>query len=119
MTTIYMDTQKYSGVQHLIKSAIDGEIARLELALSQAQVRLLHFENKYNIESEQFIATMTAEDLEGRDDEYVQWAGEYRLWQRLQQKLDQLRGIEYRDSNGLRSHTLKPPYFQTQAVDLD
>lgn len=104
MTTIYLDTQKYSDTQQLIKSAIDSEIARLELALSQAQERLRHFEDKYNIKSEQFIATMSAEDLEGHDDEYVQWAGEYRLWQRLHEKLNRLRGIEYRDSNVLRAH---------------
>jgi hypothetical protein len=39
---------------------------------------------------------MTAEDLVGGDDEYVHWAGEYRLRQRLLQKLDALRGINFR-----------------------
>jgi hypothetical protein len=75
----------------LAKSAIDSEIARLELALMSARKRLLSFESKYNVTPDHFIVAMTAEDLEGGDDEYVQWAGEYRLWQRLQQKLDQLR----------------------------
>src|SRR5262245_33561555 len=37
--------------------------------------------------SEHFIVEMTAEDLEGKDDEYVHWAGEYKLMQRLQDKL--------------------------------
>jgi parvulin-like peptidyl-prolyl isomerase len=103
-TTIYMDSREYADTQQLVKSAIDGEIARLELALALARQRLAPFEEKYGVTSEQFIDTMAAEDLEGRDDEYVQWAGEYRLWQRLQQKLNQLRGIEYRDSNLLRLH---------------
>jgi hypothetical protein len=103
-TTIYMDSREYADTQQLVKSAIDGEIARLELALALARQRLAPFEEKYGVTSEQFIDTMAAEDLEGRDDEYVQWAGEFRLWQRLQQKLNQLRGIEYRDSNLLRSH---------------
>ena len=103
-TTIYMDIREYADTQQLVKSAIDGEIARLELALAMARQRLDPFEEKYGVTSEQFIDTMVAEDLEGRDDEYVQWAGEYLLWQRLQQKLNQLHGIEYRDSNLLLSH---------------
>jgi hypothetical protein len=102
MTTIYIDAQQSRETRHLVQSAIEGEIGRLELALTSARRRLLPFETKYNVSSEQFISTMSAEDLEGQDDEYVQWAGEYRLWQRLQEKLKQLREIEYRDSSLLR-----------------
>lgn len=100
--TIYIDSSKHDETARLVKSAIDSEIARLELALTAAHERLLPFEQKYNVTSEQFISSMTAEDLTGRDDEYVQWAGEYKLWQRLQNKLDQLSGIEYRDPALLR-----------------
>ena len=39
--------------------------------------RLATFEEKYGVTSEHFLAVMTAEDLEGKDDEYVHWAGEY------------------------------------------
>jgi hypothetical protein len=45
---------------------------------------------------------MVAEDLQGGDDEYVQWAGEYRLAQRLREKLHRLREIEYSDSGVLQ-----------------
>lgn len=38
---------------------------------------------------------MTAEDLQGGDDEYVQWAGEYKLMQRLEQKLAQLKDLRF------------------------
>jgi len=38
---------------------------------------------------------MAAEDLEGGDDEYVRWAGEYKLIQRLQEKLLKLQEISY------------------------
>lgn len=102
MTTIYMDTGKHSDTQQLVKSAIDGEIIRLEMALEAAHRRLLVFEEKYGVTSEKFMMTLSAEDLEGQDDEYVQWAGEYQLWQRLQEKVNRLQGIEYRDSNILQ-----------------
>jgi hypothetical protein len=37
--------------------------------------------------------------LEGKDDEYVHWAGEYKLMQRLQDKLRKLQEISYHDPN--------------------
>ena len=40
---------------------------------------------------------MTAEDLAGGDDEYVRWAGEFRLMERLQAKLQRLQEVEYSD----------------------
>jgi hypothetical protein len=49
------------------------------------------------------IAEMTAEDLEGKDDEYVHWAGEYKLTQRLQDKLRKLQEISYHDPNLLHA----------------
>lgn len=64
---------------------------RLELALESAGKRLAPFEQKYRTTSAKFIATMSAEDLQGGDDEYVQWAGEYKLMQRLEEKLRQLK----------------------------
>jgi len=98
MSTIYVEpAQKASEVLSLIQSAIEGEIARLELALKMARERLAPFERKYGVTSEYFISEMAAEDLEGGDDEYVRWAGEYRLMQRLQEKLEQLREISYGD----------------------
>jgi len=41
------------------------------------------------------MSEMAAEDLEGGDDEYVRWAGEYKLIQRLQERLLKLQEISY------------------------
>jgi hypothetical protein len=93
---IYIKSKQEMGnVLPLVKSAIDAEIARLELASEMAAKRLLPFEKKYNVTSEYFIANLAAEDLEGHDDEYVSWAGEFELKQRLEKKLKLLQGIEY------------------------
>lgn len=104
MTTLYIEsTPEAPPVYHLVRSAIDGEIKRLELALALARKRLEPFERKYGVTSSYFVEEMAAEDLAGHDDEYVQWAGEYALMQRLQQKLRQLREIDYGDSSLLRA----------------
>ena len=98
MSTITIETpEKANDIRSLVQSAIDGEIAKVELSLTLAHKRLVPFERKYRVSSEHFLSEMAAEDLEGGDDEYVRWAGEYQLMQRLQAKLERLRGIEYRD----------------------
>lgn len=97
--TLYIKSKKSSGnVLPLVKSAIDAEIVKLELALEMANKRLLSFEEKYNVTSQYFLTHMAAEDLAGSDDEYVNWAGEYKLKLRLEEKLRQLREIDYDNS---------------------
>jgi len=96
VVTLRMEpTSRAKRVLPLVQAAVEGEIARLELAIAQAQKRLKPFEEKYDVSSEHFVAEMAAEDLEGGDDEYVQWAGEYKLLQRLHDKLQNLREIRY------------------------
>jgi len=104
MTTIYVKpVQEAEDVLHLIRSAVESEIARLELGLKLAMRRLVPFEEKYGITSDYFIAEMAAEDLDGQDEEYVHWAGEYKLMQRLQEKLRKLQEIDYDDPSLLQS----------------
>jgi len=104
MSTIYVKPERKSDeVLGLVRSAVKEQVARLELGLDQAEKRLAPFETKYGVSSDYFISEMTAEDLEGGDDEYVSWAGEYRLVERLKRKLEQLREIEYGDSDHLQS----------------
>ena len=96
MSTIYVEpAQKAGEVLYLVQSAIKSEMAKLELGLEMARKRLAPFEQKYGVSSEHFIAEMAAEDLAGGDDEYVHWAGEYGLMQRLEEKLRQLGEIGY------------------------
>ena len=82
----------------LIRSAIESEIAKLQLALQTASKRLIPYEKKYGVTSDHFITKMVAEDLDGGDDEYVDWAGEYKLMQRLKHRLQRLQEIQYVDS---------------------
>ncbi len=97
MTILYVEPrQQAKEIMPLVRSAVESQIVKLELALKLADKRLRPFEQKYGVASDYFISEMTAEDLAGGDDEYVHWAGEYRLRQRLLQKLNALRGIDFR-----------------------
>ncbi len=103
MSVLYVEPmERAPQLLPLVRAAIDAELVRLQLAIRLAGERLLPFEKKYAVSSEHFMAEMTAEDLQGGDDEYVQWAGEYRLKQQLEEKLSRLQEVEYGNSDVLR-----------------
>jgi hypothetical protein len=68
-------------------------------ALAQYRQRLIHsmqrtneylraFEEWYNISTQRFLAEYAAEDLEGGDREYVEWAGEAAILEKLTAELE-------------------------------
>ena len=82
-------------VQNLVRAAIDSEIKNLKRSINKTNKLLKEFETKYQVSSDFFLSNWTAEDLEGRDDEYVNWAGEIKIKQKLVNALQKLEGIEY------------------------
>ncbi|MFB2975527.1 hypothetical protein [Microseira sp. BLCC-F43] len=79
----------------MLKDAIAKKIARLEHSRKVTKEKLEKFEKKYNVTSEQFIKEWAAEDLEGKDMEYVEWAGEYHCLVNLEEDLNILKSLEY------------------------
>jgi hypothetical protein len=82
-------------VQNLVRAAINSEIKNLKRSIDKTNKFLQEFETKYQVSSDFFLSNWTAEDLEGRDDEYVIWAGEIKIKKRLVNALQKLEGIEY------------------------
>jgi hypothetical protein len=73
-----------------ILSAIEAYKARLRANISRTRRRLAAFEERYEVNTSHFLQTMTAEDLEGGDIEYVNWAGEAKLLAGLEEELAEL-----------------------------
>ena len=92
---IKSDLPDIENIQNLIKTAIESEIKNLQRSLSKTNQILLKFEEKYQVSSDFFIDYWTAEDLEGGDDEYVSWAGEIQIKNKLINALQKLETIEY------------------------
>ena len=78
-----------------VLSAIEAYKARLQAAVARGRRRLVAFEEKYHVDTATFLADWAAEDLEGGDMEYVEWAGEARLLERLEQELGELEQARY------------------------
>ena len=94
MAEIVLKTNRPDKATQVLREALETEASRLRYSLNLAKKRLKRFENKYNISSDTFINEWSAEDLKGEDLEYVEWAGEYQLFSRLNERLVVLKSIE-------------------------
>jgi hypothetical protein len=94
MTEIILKTNAPDKAADILKEALATEASRIKYSLNLAKKRLERFETKYNISSAKFINEWSAEDLKGEDMEYVEWAGEYQLFSRLNERLEVLESIE-------------------------
>ena len=94
MAEIILKTDEPDKAVQILREALETETLRLKYSLNLAKKRLKRFEVKYNISSVKFMNEWSAEDLKGKDLEYVEWAGEYQLFSRLSERLVVLKSIE-------------------------
>ena len=94
MADIKIHTEHTSS-KNVLAEAVQAEKNRITYALQLGQKKINYFEKKYKVSSQVFLRDWTAENLEGKDIEYVEWAGEAKLQARLRERLAILKGIEY------------------------
>jgi len=70
--------------------AIESYRIRLLGGIERTRRRLSHFEQRYSVDTAHFMQEWAAEDLDGGDIEYVEWAGEARLLEGLKAELSAL-----------------------------
>jgi predicted RNase H-like nuclease (RuvC/YqgF family) len=75
--------------------ALESYKTQLQAGIERTKARLAQFEQRYGVDTAHFLREMTAEDLEGGDLEYVEWAGEAKLLERLEAKLTELKHACY------------------------
>jgi hypothetical protein len=95
MTEIILRSADIPKAVTVIRNAIDQEISRLEKGTERSLGRLKQFEERYQVSSSEFAEHFAAEDLVGQDLEYVEWMGEYRLFQQLVEDLALLKNVTY------------------------
>ena len=94
MAQIIMHTDVPDKAVQVVKEALATETSRIEHSLDLVERKLKKFEKKYNVSSKEFINEWSAEDLRGKDMEYVEWAGEYKLFSRLNDRFHVLKSIK-------------------------
>ena len=86
---LVIELREKTGAQPVLQ-AIESYKARLRAGIERTQRRLAQFEQRYGVDTAHFLQEMTAEDLEGGDLEYVEWAGEAKLLKGLEAELTEL-----------------------------
>jgi hypothetical protein len=89
-----IELKEKGGAQPVLQ-AIESYKARLRASIERTKRSLAEFEQRYDVGTDHFLREMTAEDLEGGDLEYVEWAGEAKLLQGLEAELAELEHARY------------------------
>lgn len=95
MTTLHIKSDSDNEAIDIIKTAIDAEIKRLEMGLQKTERQISKFEDEYKISSEIFLKQFSAEDMKNGDAEYVAWAGELKIKERILKNITRLKEIQY------------------------
>ena len=72
----------------------DARVLLLEAGMRQTQRRLRDFEAQFSMATADFVHRYAADELEETLDT-IEWLGEYRMAQTIQEKLDTLKGIRF------------------------
>ena len=81
-------------LQSLVEGALENELRILEVGIRRTRKNIEAFEEKYAMTSDKFVQRFENDELE-ETMELIEWIGECRLLQRLQEKADTLREIQF------------------------
>ncbi len=96
MAQLTLISQRDRPLRPLVEAALANERRLLAAAIRQTEQRLHEFEAIHGMPTEEFIRRYENDELE-ETLERTGWIGEYRLFQRLQEKREILQGIEMAD----------------------
>jgi hypothetical protein len=95
VTKVRIESDIRENALDVIKSAIASEVKRLELGLQKTDREIKKYETRYKVSSPVFQKELAAEDMKKGDEEYVRWAGELELKERIEADLRHLKEIEF------------------------
>jgi len=82
------------GAQTVLQ-ALEAYKKELRAGIERTKHNLTEFESRYQVDTAHFLTEMAAEDLEGGDIEYVEWAGEAKILENLEAELLELEDARY------------------------
>jgi hypothetical protein len=89
-----IELREKEGVQSVLQ-AIEAYKTRLRAGIDRTKHRLQQFEEHYHVDTTHFLQKMVAEDLDGGDLEYIEWAGEAKMLAGLEAELAELEHARY------------------------
>jgi hypothetical protein len=94
MAELTLISQDSESIKPLVEGAISEALRLTESGIQRTEQRLQEFEQKYQLSTQEFL-TRYENDEWSETLDLDEWIGESRMLQRLQEKADRLRGIEF------------------------
>ena len=81
-------------IKPIVEAALHNELRLLEAGIKQTESNLRKFEKKYNMSTGRFISDYE-NDAIGETVEFAEWIGEFRMLERLTDKSEALKSIQF------------------------
>lgn len=94
MTELTLVSTHQRPLKPLVEAALANELRLLQAGVQRTEQRLSEFEARYQLTTLEFIARYEADEFEESLD-LAEWIGEYRLLEKLREKIDILQGIQF------------------------
>lgn len=94
MAELTLISPRQRQLKPLVEAALQNELRLLEAGIQRTEQRLEEFEAQYDLSSAEFIRRYEQDELE-ETLQFAEWIGEYRLLERLREKADILREIQF------------------------
>jgi hypothetical protein len=92
MTVLMLASDRNDPLESLIESAMASELRLLDAGLRRTQARLAAFERQNHLTTAEFVDRYARNELQ-ETLETIEWLGEYRMAQSIQQQIEALRAI--------------------------
>ena len=94
MAELVLISPRRRQLKPLVEAALQNELRLLEAGIHRTEQKLRDFESQYGLSSTEFIRRYEQDELE-ETLEFAEWLGGYRLLERLKEKADILREIQF------------------------
>ena len=94
MADLRLVSSRNRQLKPLVEAALTNELRLTEAGIRRTEQRLLKFEEKYDLGTQDFIARYENDEMKETMD-FDEWIGEFRLLGRLREKADTLKDIRF------------------------
>jgi phage shock protein A len=94
MAALTLISTRKRPLRSLVEAALQNELRLLQAGIQRTEQRLRAFETQYSLSSREFLQRYENDELPGTLD-FAEWVGEYRLLERLREKVETLQEIRF------------------------
>lgn len=94
MADLRLVSSRNRQLKPLVEAALTNELRLTEAGIRRTEQRLLEFEEKYDLGTQDFITRYENDEMKETID-FDEWIGEFRLLGRLREKVDIIKDVRF------------------------